>query len=385
MIKIDFNYLLDNYNTNLLDNLRGFGNENEYLKFWVPGTDNLKSFYNLIDALFESREIEFRIYFLSKTFQNNFYNELEIFLNQVGSFNKKEDKEIYDYHILIKENLYQSFQKTKKLKLKETIQKEAKFKKKINIFRSEKKILKNYLESIPKINANDYYQKDTIINDKLFSTKFEDYNLNILFENRKIIKLFHNCRNDEILRKFINIFFDICIDKDIQEVSDHSVIYLEEKLRINSNHLIKNGIILPFHAGTYFDDLNLIIRNIISKYKKKNSIKFGINKNYFKKSFHWINLDEKHKLEKVNFIISEIIKKNNLEDGCVFAQSIESNYRVNLSVNSSFKKIQEKKNLLLNMEIELKNLDNTLEIFIDEILDKNKLRIKNSPQTKLLN
>ena len=37
------------------------------------------------------------------------------------------------------------------------------------------------------------------------------------------------------------------------------------------------------------------------------------------------------------------------------------------------------------MEIELKNLDNTLEIFIDEILDKNKLRIKNSPQTKLLN
>ena len=126
MIKIDFNYLLDNYNTNLLDNLRGFGNENEYLKFWVPGTDNLKSFYNLIDALFESREIEFRIYFLSKTFQNNFYNELEIFLNQVGSFNKKEDKEIYDYHILIKENLYQSFQKTKKLKLKETIQKEAK-------------------------------------------------------------------------------------------------------------------------------------------------------------------------------------------------------------------------------------------------------------------
>ncbi len=90
-------------------------------------------------------------------------------------------------------------------------------------------------------------------------------------------------------------------------------------------------------------------------------------------------------MEKVNFIISEIIKKNNLEDGCVFAQSIESNYRVNLSVNSSFKKIQEKKNLLLNMEIELKNLDNTLEIFIDEILDKNKLRIKNSPQTKLLN
>jgi hypothetical protein len=38
----------------------------------------------------------------------------------------------------------------------------------------------------------------------------------------------------------------------------------------------------------------------------------------------------------------------------------------------------------LEIEIKLKKLDNNLEVFVDEVLDKNKLRIKNSPQAKLL-
>ena len=47
--------------------------------------------------------------------------------------------------------------------------------------------------------------------------------------------------------------------------------------------------------------------------------------------------------------------------------------------------MQERENLLLEIERRIKVLDQTLEVFIDESLDKNKLRIKNSPQTKLLN
>ena len=65
-------------------------------------------------------------------------------------------------------------------------------------------------------------------------------------------------------------------------------------------------------------------------------------------------------------------------------QSIDSNFRVNLAVNDEFRLLQLKKNILLETEIKLKELDSTLEVFIDEVLDKNKLRLKNSPQTKLL-
>ena len=71
MIRIDFNELLDNYNNNLLDNLRGFGKDTEYLKFWVPGVTPEKSFFNLIEALVEADLYEFSI-----SFKINFFKKL---------------------------------------------------------------------------------------------------------------------------------------------------------------------------------------------------------------------------------------------------------------------------------------------------------------------
>ena len=149
--------------------------------------------------------------------------------------------------------------------------------------------------------------------------------------------------------------------------------------------MTKEGIILPSHAGTYFDDLNIVIRKVFSEYKSRESLEFEINKNYFKKSYHWINLEEVEKIKKINEIIFKVLNKNNLNANAALAKSIESNFRVNLEIDKSFKVLQERKNLLLEIERKIKVLDQTLEVFIDESLDKNKLRIKNSPQTKLLN
>ena len=53
MVQIDFSKLINDYNSNLTDKLRGFGEE-EYLRFWVPDTIKVKSIFNLVDAIFES-------------------------------------------------------------------------------------------------------------------------------------------------------------------------------------------------------------------------------------------------------------------------------------------------------------------------------------------
>ena len=113
-------------------------------------------------------------------------------------------------------------------------------------------------------------------------------------------------------------------------------------------------------------------------------IKFGINKNYFKKSYHWVNLNEEVKIQKINLVLDEISQKHGLINQSIIVQSIDSNFKVNLGVDKDFKDLQQKKNILLEIEIKIKKLDNTLEVFVDEVLDKNKLRLKNSPQTKLL-
>ena len=155
--------------------------------------------------------------------------------------------------------------------------------------------------------------------------------LTFLVENKIVTKTIHDCKDNEELQKLINIFFDICLNKSIQEVSDHSVIYLEEKIRTFGNDLIKQGIILPSHGGRYFDYLNQIVREISEEYRVKNSIEFGINKNYFKKSYDWVNLPYEEKINKIKKKLKQIKKNNFMKNDSFVVQSIDSNFRVNSS------------------------------------------------------
>ena len=82
--------------------------------------------------------------------------------------------------------------------------------------------------------------------------------------------------------------------------------------------------------------------------------------------------------------MNQIFQKYSLTNQSIIVQSINSNFKVNLGINKECKDLQQKINILLEIEIKLKKLDNNLEVFVDEVLDKNKLRIKNSPQAKLL-
>ena len=389
MIKIDFNDLLDNYNTNLLDNLRGFGRNEEYLKFYVPGTSSIKSFYNLIDAFVECQQLEFVIFYKQDSFEKKLIDEMNIFLEKI-SINKEIIKNNFtNLEIKIDKILYKNFLNQIKPKIKEIgsnniKQNKIKAKDEILVFKSEKKIEQSYLDNIHKIVTNNYFSKKIIDHENIFLGKIDGFEVKFIVENKIITQAFHDCENNKTLKKLLDIFFDICINKNIQEAAEHSVIYLEEKIRIENDQLIKSGIILPSHAGTYFDNLNLIIREVFNEYVKKNEIKFGINKNYFKKSYHWVNLSEEAKIQKIDLVLNEISQKHGLINQSIIVQSIDSNFKVNLGVDKDFKDLQLKKNILLEIEIKIKKLDNTLEVFVDEVLDKNKLRLKNSPQTKLL-
>ena len=384
MIKIDFSDLIYNYDNNLLDNLRGFGGETEFLKFWVPGTNSLKSFYNLIDALYEANNLDFTVHFNEDLFDQQSLDQIKNFLNIISLCKYKKSQAKIQFEIKIDKKFYNDFKKnnsTKNYKQKIEIIDE---KNKIEKFISKNNIEKEYLNNLKNIKCNDYFSEKSINSENIYFGKIEKYKLTFLIENKIVTKLLHDCKDNEELKKLINIFFDICLNKSIQEVSDHSVIYLEEKIRILSNKLIKQGIILPFHGGRYFDYLNQIVREIFEEYRIKNSIEFGINKNYFKKSYDWVNLPYEEKINKIEFKLKQIKKNNFMKDDSFVVQSIDSNFRVNLAVNDEFRLLQLKKNILLEIEIKLKELDSTLEVFIDEVLDKNKLRLKNSPQTKLL-
>ena len=59
-MKIDFDKLLKDYNSDLVTKLRGFNDEHDYLQYWVPGSDKSKSLINLVEALFEANVFTLR-------------------------------------------------------------------------------------------------------------------------------------------------------------------------------------------------------------------------------------------------------------------------------------------------------------------------------------
>ena len=238
-----------------------------------------------------------------------------------------------------------------------------------------------YRESLSKFNPKNYFTKKIKHDEKSLKEKFDEINLYFEIENDILVNVYHDKNNNTLEEKFINLFFDIIINKNIQEAADHSVIYLEEKLRVFDNTKVSNGIILPGQGGEYFNILNNIIRNVFSEYKNKNKRNFEINKNYFKISKEWLKLPEEDKLDKINKILDEIKKQNPiLKFDSILVNKIENNFKINLDVDKNFSMLQSKKNILLEIEKKLKVLDQTLEVFIEEILDQNKLRLKNSPQ-----
>ena len=377
MNKINFKDLINNYDQNLLDNLRGFGKEDEYLKFWVPNTDNYQSFLNLIDALIESEIYLFQITFDKRLEGELSLDEVDRFLSDISTFTKNKDI----YEIAINEKKYLDYKKRNKKNLKNSTQPKIDTTKIAKIEKNKENLISGYRENLLKFSPKNYYFQGKNKQENIYEEKFNDIFLYFKIEKNILIECYHNSEKNTEVEKLINIFFDLIINKDIQEIADHGVIYLEEKIRTSSNIKVNSGIILPQQAGEYFNLLNNVVRKIFIKYKDKNKLVFDINRNYFKISNEWKNLPEDQKLIKIKKVLEDFIKENsNLSPESISVNKIENNFRINLDVDKDFSKLQSKKNLLLEIEKKLKTLDQTIEVFIEEILDKNKLRLKNSPQ-----
>lgn len=380
MLEIDLKKLIKNYDQNLLDNLRGFGKENDFLKFWVPSTDDYQSFINLVDALVETQIFEFKIKILKNDREKSIVDNIETFLLKISHFDKIVEKDQITLTIKIDVSKYKNFLIKKKNHSKQIKEQDFDKTKIIKNYKIDEHIKPLYQKNLNLFNPKDFFVKFLKNKDHLYTQKIDTFEMSFEIKKDIIENLYHNIENNLVLKKMANIFFELIIKKNIQEASDHGVIYLEEKIRLGDNKQISEGIILPGQAGSYFTNINDVIRNLFADYKNRTKSKFYINKNYFKVSKNWKKLKKEDKLEKINFILNEISNKNSLSTKSITVNKIENDFKIFFNVDNEFKKIQEKKNLLLEIEIKLKILDNTLEVFVEEILDQNKLRLKNSPQ-----
>jgi len=157
--EINFQKLIENYDQNLLDNLRGFGKEDEYLKFWVPGTNEYQSFLNLIDALIETKLLKFKIIIDLSSDQNKLLDEIEKFLNNISKFEKTTEENYVNFIIEVQKPKYEKFLFNKK-----NLNKNIEFQnidktKRVSISEQNTKIKPYYKKNLDLISTKEFFSE----------------------------------------------------------------------------------------------------------------------------------------------------------------------------------------------------------------------------------
>ena len=386
---INYNKIYEEYNHNLLNKLRGFGdNENdEYLKYWVPSENFSKSLINLLISLKDQKYQDFRIeldlsnlndedkiidFILEKEFKslkikkNNMLVTLDF-----KNFNKN-DLENINSHLLnkkvkVQNNNINVFEENKNInfdnKLKSVEEDENYIK------QSEKKLvffIKN-LKDLKIKNTSGSLEIEDKIDDVNYYFKINKINLSIE-------ECFFSQKEINSLTKYLDIFFSKIKGLNLQEARDHGILKVDEEILKNDNI---SGIRLPQFLFIEYS----IMKKIINKVYLKSQLKFeNVNKCYRETSVKWKSYNKEERKKIAAQKIEEFKKLMNLDFKFEILQ-FEDIYRIVLNLDKINNKNTTKAKIFFDLENFLKkNLEYTLEIFSSEIIDQNKLRLKNSPQ-----
>ena len=205
-------------------------------------------------------------------------------------------------------------------------------------------------------------------------------------ENEKFV--FNFCY-DEKIRKFSEVNFsekkmnelekkiltEACLlfpKCNMQELYEHLIIRIENKLR-DFSKITYSGTILPENVSKEYDYFQKFFRKLLKKYIK-DELNNKINFQAIKPNSDWIYLNDDQKKRK----IYDQLKKYNYPQSASSAEikiiRIENKIDIFLDL-LNINDIDTKNKLCLVIEIYLKkNLDESLNIYLETVVDKNKLR-----------
>ena len=168
------------------------------------------------------------------------------------------------------------------------------------------------------------------------------------------------------------------INLPIYEIKDHSLIRLENFIRPKNMNKKVKGIILPVFNSKLFSETQTLINNIYFKFIKINSDIPSVNEYDYEVNENWKKLKPENQKLSISRIIKAYEIENKIKKGSIKFKKIDFNTRITVSI---LEKNIDKQGCILGLEIYLRKVvDKRIELFYEEQMDKNKLRIKNSPQ-----
>jgi len=383
--KINYSTLINKYQKDINDKLRGFGLGENFMELFVPDEDINKSIFNLVDSFFESKIDD-----LDLTIDREHYDKLDFnLLSKLDILtetktNDKENKKFFlalrniiSKYPSIKIHSYSEIPKEKNKSVKVQNIYESSFKKK-DILTTHNLIIEN------KYDYNKELKDNSIL--ALHTSLSKEYELFFHIDTEGIVKntsfVMHDKTSDKLHMSILNSFCEYSINLPIQEVSEHGVIYTEFHLRKNRREVLASGISFSLLVDPFFSSLENSVRNIYTEYRKKNKIDVHKSNRYYPPlSLNWKKKDSKEKTITVNKELKKYLNMTKEENIDIRLIDIQYGYRINIEILTK-DTFFDKPSFVFNLEIYMKKaIDQRIEVFYKEIIDMNKLRLKNSPQS----
>lgn len=392
MKSINFKEIFENYNLNLLNKLRGFGEDKDYdfLKFWVPEENKFKSLINLLIVISEQKitNIEFLI---DKNFIKEdaiFFNELlkkkidslELISNRDNFVLKSEiisDKDIKILQKIFLENREELDFNPNFEKKNNQINKDLIPKIKLISVENSKDFIPFHLDSSFCVKNIDDISSNT--NQIRIEEKIDDFRFLFLINKNDLIidTCYYERANSSKLEKYINLFFTKIKGESIIEAREHGVHKIEDDI------FKKEGCSGIRISQFIYSEISFI-KNMIQKIYSKLGVEknTNINKIYRKISDDWKKRNENEKKDMIANEIKNFMKSINISFDFIL-RNIEDHHRVYLNIDMKEKNENLKSSIFFELEKVLKKkIEFTIEIFNIEKIDENKLRLKNSPQAQ---
>jgi|TARA_Y100000031_G_C8188485_1_gene370176 hypothetical protein len=177
---------------------------------------------------------------------------------------------------------------------------------------------------------------------------------------------------NELEKKILNeacLLFPKC---NIQELYEHLIIRIENKLR-NYTNISYSGVLLPENVSKEYNYFQNFFREFLKPYIK-NELNSKINFQTIKPNNNWIYLNDDQKKRKIYDQLKKYQYPKKASDVEITIIRIENKVDIFLDL-SQMRDIDSKNKLCLDLEVYLKkNLDESLNVYLETVVDKNKLR-----------
>ena len=369
-IEINYNDLVKNYNEQLTNKLRDFGES--HLKYWIPDENIYLSIPKLIFSIHNSHYSEITLNISSdKMSEENYkkiYKIIKIFSECL--YKKKDALHIFYIKKISLKKLDLTITRISREKIQKTrVKKIKKF-----------KFLKEKEKNITQIKNLYLPKKHIFINILKNSSKFslsstyDDYGVYLNIERNIINEAYFSTGKDNSENIFLDIFCSTIIGLTIQEAYEHGIIKLEYFLRPKNIKNNINGIINPFMKKNIFSLSHNLISNIWQDLSKESKYK----KNTFdlKLSKKWESLQNNDKEKLIINSINAFEKMNGTNNFVIFKNLNKDMFRISLTLNKNNSFYAQSPIFLLRLEEYLrKNTNEKIELFYEETKDANKLRM----------